>query len=203
MGGQFLSPIGDFDSPYAVPHGGFGAIGNPGWAAQAWGNQMSGHFGQAQSGFPVLPMGQVVAASDEDTSHGASVGHSARGSTRGSRGGRTQSGRFKDKKEEKGPLATTNAGIVKSFSKSAKNKARRKAKMQAQDAFAGPADPQLLNVLAEPHVTDAGDIMLEDFQSQAEAEEDLALVDADSVINQAMRNPVGLELSRDQARVNV
>ena len=204
MGGQFFSPMGGFDSPYAVPHGGFGsfgAMGNPGWAAQAWGNQMPGQFGQVQGGFPALPMGQVVAASDEGTSHGASVGHSARGSMRGSRGGRTQSGRSKDKKEEKGPLGATNAGIEKPISKSAKQKARRKAKKQAQDALAGSANLELLNLLAEPQVTDAGDIVLADAQPQAEAEEDLAFVDADSVINQAMRNPVGLELPRDQAPV--
>ena len=160
MGGQLFSPMGGFDSPYAVPHdgfgsfGGFGAMGNPGWAAQTWGNQIPAQYGQGQGGFPALPMGQVVAASDDGTSHGASIRHSTRGARRGSRGGRTQSGRSKEK--EKGPLAATSAGIVKPVSKSAEGRARRKAKKQAQDALGGPADPQLLNLLAEPQVTDAG-----------------------------------------------
>ena len=44
-------------------------------------------------------------------------------------------------------------------------------------------------------------MMIEDVQPQAEAEEDLAVVDANSMINQAMRYPVELELIRDQARV--
>ena len=206
MGPMMGPAMGGFDSPYAVPHGGygsfggFGAMGNPGWAAQAWGNQIPAQFGQGQGGFPALPMGQVVAASDDGTSHGASVRHSARGARRGSRGGRTQSGRSKDK-EEKGPLAATNAGIVKPVSKNAKNRARRKAKKQAQDALPGPADPQLLNCLSEPQVTDAGDMVLDDAQPLAEAEEDLAAVDADSLINQALQNPVGFELPRDQARL--
>lgn len=97
---QFLSPISGFNSPYAVPHGDFGsfdAMGNPGWAAQSWGNQDPSQFGQGQVGFPVLPMGQVVAAPDQGTSHGAPVRHSARGAIRGSRGGRTQSGRSGEK----------------------------------------------------------------------------------------------------------
>ena len=197
--------MGGFDSPYAVPHGGygsfggFGAMGNPGWAVQAWRNQIPAQFGQGQGGFPALSMGQVVAASDVGTSHGASVRHSARGARRGSRGGRTQSGRSKDK-EEKGPLAATNAGIVIPVSKNANNRARRKAKKQAQDALAGPADPRLLDLLSEPQVTDAGDIVLDDARPLAEAEEDLAVVDADGMINEALQNPVGFELLR-QARL--
>ena len=123
-------------------------------------------------------MGQVVAASDDGASQGASARHSARGARRGSRGGRTPSGRSNE--EEKGPLAVTSAGIVKPVSKSAKGRARRKTKKQAQDALAGPAGTQLLNLLAEPQATDTGDIVLEHVQPQAEAENDLAVVDANS-----------------------
>ena len=158
MGGQFLSPMGGFNSPYAVPHGGygsFGAMGNPGWAAR---NQIAGQSGQGQGGFPALPMGQVVADPDDGTSHGALVRHSARGAIRGTRGGRTQNGRSKDKKEEKGPLAATNAGIEKPVSKSAKSRARKRAKKIARDALAGPADPELLE-LQGPQDTDAGDVV--------------------------------------------
>ena len=43
--------------------------------------------------------------------------------------------------------------------------------------------------------------MLADAQPQAEAEEDLAVVEADDLIRQAMQNPVGFELPRDQARL--
>ena len=178
MGGQFVSPMGGFGS--------FGAMGNPGWAAPAWGNQIPGQFGQVQGGPPVLTMGQVFEASNDGTSRGASVRHSARGAARGSRGGRTQSGRPKDRKEEKAPLAPTNAGIGKPVSKSAKYRARRKAKKQVQDTLAGPIDPHLLSLLAEPKVTDAGDMILDDVQPPTGVEEDPGDVDADSMIKQAM-----------------
>ena len=184
MGGQLLSPMGGFVSPYAVPHGGFGsfgAMGNPGWATQAWVNQIPGQFGQGQGGFPALPMGQVVAASDDGTDHGASVRPSAWGARRGSQGRRTQSGRSNDKKEVRNPLAATDTGIVKPVSKSAKNRAKRKAKKQAQEALAGPADPELLSLLAEQPVPGTEDLELEDALPQAEAEENPAIISADSL----------------------
>ena len=206
MGGQYLAPMGGFNSPYAVPHGGFGsfggfgAMGNPGWTASTWTSQIPGQFGQSQGGFPALPMGQVVEASDDGTTSGVSTRHSVRGARRGSRGGRTQSGRSNDK-EERGPLAATSAGIAKPVSRSAKSRAKRKAKKQAQDALAGAADPELLSLLAEPQATDAGDEVLEDAPPRAEDEEDLAVVDAASLIEQAMQNPKGFELPQDQARL--
>ena len=46
-----------------------------------------------------------------------------------------------------------------------------------------------------------GMLCLEDVPPPAEAEENAGVVDAHSMINQAMQNPVGLELPRDQARI--
>ena len=81
------------------------------------------------------------------------------------------------------------------------NKARRKAKKITQDASAGPVDPELLNLLAEPQIKDEGDTVLDNVPPLAKDKADPAVVGANNMINQAMQNAVGFGFPRDQARL--
>ena len=131
-----------------------------------------------------------------------------------------------EKKEEKGLLAAKPAGIEKSVSKSAKRRAKAKAKAKAreeqfaQDALSGPADHHLLRVLTEAEdkvmgkarQVPAKDDITEDVAPPSEDaappagnfdkfEDDLANIDAQALIKEAVDNPTGLQFPRDRERV--
>ena len=185
MGGPFSSDMGGFGGPNRGPYGGFGnqGWGSQGWGAQGWGSQMP----------PPPPMGQVLTPSGQGASRSA---------------GRPGNGRkpFMGKKGDKGLLAPGSAGVEKSTSRSAKQKARRKLKAQdkvANAASSGPTDPGLLAQMAgEVQTAPANDADMADAAAAAgEAGIAPVVVDAQSMIAQARANPAGFHFPEDLPRV--
>ena len=227
MGGQFLSRMGSFGSPYPVQYGafgGFGAVGNQGWGGQGLGNQMPGQFGQFQGGLAPPPMGRVIAASPYDNDQSVSSGHSGRASIRGAKGGSKQQSKQQSKanKEQRGPLAPASAGIEKPISRSAKERERKKrAQARALEAKkaaerkegeeherAGMSGPELLALMAEPEVANAGypqTALANERQMEGNPlpnENDGAgIVRAQKLIDEAIGNPTGFQLPQDRERI--
>ena len=229
MGGQVFGPVGGFGSPYPGHYGGFGILGNPGWVNQGWGNPVPVQFGQGYGGFPNPPMGQSTFGSFGNVSQpasnygghkqGAAMWHEIQKKTRGPRDNRKPRSKeqHKDKKDEKGPLAVKDAGIEKPISKGAKQRAKKRASEKKkkeeepeQDPLTGPADTELLGLFAEQKVelagtSEAAPIQDEDMGDLAPQQEDAGIelgnIDAQSLIEEAIANPSGLQFPQDRVRV--
>ena len=220
VGSPVYGPFGGFVSPYAGQYGGYiGPI------APSWTYLVPGSFGQAHAGFPSPAYGQgTFGNAYQPTSNyagykqGAAEGHEIQKKIRRPRENRKarSKGPSKDKKDI---LATKDAGIEKSTSRRAREKAKKQAsevktKKREEEPpnkpLTGETDVELLHLLAQQEgegaVNVSGDTVndeqLEDVAvAQENVRTDFSIIDARSLIDEAASNPSGFQITQDQARI--
>lgn len=253
VGGQIFGPVSGFGGPYSGEYGGYGGLSSPGWGYQSWGNQgwgnqgwsnqIPGHFGQGYGNFPTPSMGPGTVGSFGNVSlptssygghkQGTAKWHEMQKQIRGPRDNRKPRSKehSKDKKEEKGPLAVKDASIEKPISKSARQRANKRASQKkkeeemkkeeeepAQDPLTGPADLELVSLWDESRFENAGNVENaetveaapltdERMESVAPSPEDIVIevgnIDAQSLIDEVFETPSGFQFPQDQTRVGI
>ena len=218
MGGPVYGPVGGFVSPYAGQYGGYVRP-----VAPSWSYPVPGSFGQAYAGFPSPAYGQGTFGTFGNASQptgnyagykqGAAEGHEIQKKIRRPRENRKErsKGQSIDKKDI---LATKDAGIEKPASRRARGKAKKQASEEKKrkeeppkNPLTGETDVEILHHLpqqeGESNVlgNTVNDERMEDVAAQDNVGIDSSIIDAQSLIDEATRNPSGFQFPQDQARV--